>query len=80
MSTDYTIMSNTAMPYNMIKSSMSQEVICRLLMTDTRLGHSVRTGIVEKFIAKLIKSKYELNQIQGIVIAGLKGYKKKNAW
>lgn len=59
------------------KSTLSQEVVRRLLNTSTDLPSKDKQDILENFIRKLRASGYNTTQIQEIVGSGILGYNRK---
>ena len=68
---------HSATSWNQQRATLSQEVIRRLLNTSQELDHSSKTKILEDYIIKLRRSKYNTKQIRDIIQSGLVGYKTK---
>ena len=77
MGSKYCIMEKGAMPENTKNSTLSQEIIRRMMNTSELVSQGDRNQIVENFIVKMRKSGYNKDQIRNIVISGLKGYQTK---
>ena len=65
------------MPENMKISSLSQEVVRRMVNTGEMVCQADRNEILEKYISKLEISGYSKFQTSRILVAGLKGYEAK---
>ena len=79
MNSPFCILESSALPSNTKVSSLSQDVIRRMLNTCELVHQEERNEIVEKFISKLRRSGYQQEQIVDIVSSGLKGYERKLA-
>jgi hypothetical protein len=67
----------SSMPENMKISSLTQEMIRRLLNTSEDLDDRERLEVINGYTQKLINSGYGLEQTRNIIVAGLKGYERK---
>ena len=72
-----TVQQRTAMDENNKMKTLSNELTRRLLNTSESLGDTVRIEVVDKYSQKLFNSGYRKEQIQRIVMNGIKGYKRK---
>ena len=79
MNSKFCVMANGAMADNMKKSTLSQEIVRRMLNTSEEQPQDERNRIIEKFIVKMQVSGYNEKQVQDIVLAGLKGYENKKS-
>ena len=77
MSSKYCVMEKGAMPQNTKTSTLSQEIVRRMMNTSELVNQIERNQIIEKFIKKLRRSGYDEKQIRNIVESGLKGYQSK---
>ena len=55
-------------------SSLTQDLVRRLLNTSEMLPNYVRISIVDEYTKQILSSGYSFDQTKNIVIAGLKGY------
>ena len=62
------------MPENCKISTLSQDLIRRMLNTSEMVTQQERDEIVENYVTKLVVSGYSLEQIRNIIVSGLKGY------
>ena len=58
-------------------SSLSQDVVRRMLNTSEEVSQEERNDIIEMFISKLKRSGYRQDQVKEIIKAGLRGYENK---
>ena len=77
MNSPFCILEKSALPDNTKISSLSQEVVRRMLHTSELVPQEERNQVVEKFVSKLKLSGYRDDQVREIVKAGLKGYERK---
>ena len=77
MNSPFCILERSALPENTKISSLSQEVVRRMLNTSEMVRQEERNAILETFITKLRVSGYRQEQTKRIVEAGLKGYEGK---
>ena len=77
VSSNVTVQQRTAMDENNKMKTLSNELTRRLLNTSESLGDTVRIEVVDKYSQKLFNSGYRKEQIQRIVINGIKGYVRK---
>ena len=77
MNSPFCILEQSALPDNTKISSLSQDVVRRMLNTSELVPQEERNNIVEKFISKLRRSGYRKDQVKEIIKAGLKGYERK---
>ena len=77
VSSRFCLMEKSAMAENSKNSTLSQEVIRRMLNTSELLPQGERNQVLEKFISKLEISGYNRAQIKNIIMSGLKGYESK---
>ena len=77
MNSPFCILERSALPDNTKISSLSQEIIRRMLNTCEQVPQEERNNIIENFISKLKRSGYRQDQVKNIVEAGLIGYERK---
>ena len=77
MNSPFCILENSALSDSTKISSLSQEVIRRMMNTHEQVPQAERNTIIERFITKLRLSGYRKDQVENIISAGLKGYEKK---
>ena len=77
MSSKYCVMKSSAMAENSKNSTLSQDLIRRMLNTSELVPQSERNTIIENYIKKLKISGYSQEQTRSIIISGLKGYQTK---
>ena len=77
MASPFCIMEKSAMPESTTVSSLSQDLIRRMVNTCERVLQQERDRIIEEYIKKLHRSGYNKEQIWNIVESGLKGYETK---
>ena len=77
MNSPFCILEKSALPENTKLSSLSQDLIRRMLNTSERLSQQERNIVVENYVKKLTISGYRQDQVQRIVEAGLRGYQAK---
>ena len=77
MNSKYCILERSAMPEQSKISSLTQDLIRRMINTDEKVEQPKRNEIVEVFIEKLRSSGYKKCQVREIVQCGLKGYTTK---
>ena len=77
MNSPFCILEKSALPDNTKISSLSQEVVRRMLHTSELVPQEERNQILEIFTSKLKLSGYRMDQVREIVKAGLKGYERK---
>ena len=73
----YCIMEQGAMSEQMKRSTLSQEVIRRMVNTSEMVEQAERNKILEIFAEKMSRSGYSRRTVQDIMVAGLKGYETK---
>ena len=73
----FCIMEKGAMSEQMKRSTLSQEVIRRMVNTSEMVEQVERNKILEVFAEKMSRSGYSRKTIQEILVAGLKGYEAK---
>ena len=62
---------------NINRSTLTQEIIRRLMNTSEMVPQKDRNEVIEKFIEKMERSGFSKDKIKEIVIAGLLGYERK---
>ena len=67
------------MPENMRVSTLTQEVIRRMMNTSERLEQNERNEVIDVYGKKLINSGYSLEQTRKFIISGLTGYERRLA-
>ena len=73
---DMFIHRRSAIPESTRRSTMKQELICRLTNTSEMGSNEVRVGIIDKYAQKLINSEYSLEHTREFIVGGSKGYEK----
>ena len=79
MASVYCIMETSALSETTKISSLSQDLIRRMLNTSERVPQEERDRIIEVYTSKLYRSGYKKQQVREIIEAGLKGYETKLA-
>ena len=77
VSSPFCIMEKSAMAENTKISSLSQDLVRRMLNTSEMVSQVHRNDIIEKYAKKLERSGYSKVQRRRIIEAGLKGYQAK---
>ena len=77
MSSPFSICESSAMPYEMKRSSLSQELLRRMMNMDKLTTQQEMDKTINEFSRKLIKSGFNLSQVREILVSGLKGYENK---
>ena len=77
MSSNQVVQLESALPENSKISSLSMEVVRRLLNTSEAVDNVSRLSIIDKFAQKLTNSGYKVEQTRKIILNGLKCYQKK---
>ena len=71
MKSPFCILEQSALPDNTKISSLSQDVVRRMLNISDQVPQEERNSITEIFISKLIRSGYRQDQVQEMIKAGL---------
>ena len=66
----------SAMPESTRRATLNQELIRRMVNTSEMVDMSKRIEIIDKYVTKLINSKYTLEQTRSTLIGGLKGFER----
>ena len=77
MNSPFCILEKSALPESTKFSSLSQDLIRRMLHTSEIVSQQERNIIIEKYVNKLTISGYRQDQVKKIVEAGLRGYQAK---
>ena len=77
MKTPYCIMEQSAMAIKSKITTLSQDLIRRMLNTGDSISQCERDKVVEQFITRLKVSGYSDKQVREIIESGLKGYESK---
>ena len=77
MNSPFCILEKSALPENTKFSSLSQDLVRRMLNTSERISQQERNNVIENFVKKLTISGYRKDQVKNIVEAGLRGYQNK---
>ena len=77
MKTPYCIMEQSAMAIKSKITTLSQDLIRRMLNTGDSISQSERNEVVEQFVKRLKISGYGDKQVKDIIESGLKGYESK---
>ena len=77
VSSNVTVQQKTAMDENNKMKTLSNELTRRLLNTSESLGDTVGIQVVDSYSQKLMNSGYRKEQIQKIIINGIKCYERK---
>ena len=64
------------MPENMRVSTLTQEVIRRMMNTSEKIEQAERNGVVDTYGRKLVNSGYSLEQARKFIISGLTRYER----
>ena len=73
----FCVMERTAMSENSKTSTLSQDLIRRMMNTSELVDQQERNATIEKYIDKLKVSGYSEIQVKNIIESGLKGYETK---
>ena len=79
MASSMVIQRRSAMPENMRVSTLTQEVIRRMMNTSEKLEQSERNEVIDVYGKKLVNSGYSLDQSRKFIISGLTGYERRLA-
>ena len=79
MASSMVIQRRSAMPENMRVSTLTQEVIRRMMNTSERLDQEERNDVIDTYARKLVNSGYSLEQSRKFIISGLTGYERRLA-
>ena len=74
MSSNQVIHRDSALPENMKISSLTAEVLRRMMNVSELLPDSERVAVLDRFAQKMANSGYGLLTIRRVIVAGLKGY------
>ena len=74
MSSNQVLHRESALPENMKISSLTAEVMRRMMNVSELLPDSERVAVLDNFGQKMANSGYKLVTIRRVMIAGLKGY------
>ena len=77
LNTPYCVMRSSAMSASSKISTLSQDLIRRMMNCSETVPQSERDGIVNDYIDRLMVSGYEKDQVREIVESGLLGYERK---
>ena len=77
VSSNVCIQKNSAMDQNSKMKILANDLIRRLLNTSEAMGIEERIKIVDQYSQKLINSGYGVDQVQKIIINGIKGYERR---
>ena len=77
MKTPFCVMKDSAMSEKSKISILSNDLIRRMLSCSETIPDTERNEIIDKFIDRLLVSKYSSNQITEIIESGLTGYQRK---
>ena len=74
MASSMVIQKRSAMPENMRVSTLTQEVIRRMMNTSEKIVQDERNEVVDTYAKKLVNSGYSLEQSRKFIVSGLTGY------
>ena len=77
MNSQFCILEKSAMDYQTKFSILSQDLVRRLLNTKETIAQPKKDEIIDKYTNKLFDSGYNVAQVRQVVIAGIRGYKRK---
>ena len=77
MNSKYCILEKSAMDYQSKFSILSQDLVRRLLNTKDTIVQSRKDEIVDDYTEKLFNSGYNIAQVRQIIVAGIRGYRRK---
>ena len=77
MASPFSVMERSALPENTKISTLTQDLVRRMLNTSELISQGERNLVIENYIIKLTRSGYSKVQFKRIVISGLKGYENK---
>ena len=76
MSKKTAIMRNSAMSESIKMSSLTQDMVRRMLHVSLLVSMDERIKVIDDFHDKLLRSGYSWSQCREIIVAGLQGYEK----
>ena len=75
MANNMTIQNGTALPRNIVFSSLRQEMIRRMLNCEQSLDWDERLSIIEEYVQVLVNSGHRYKFIKSVILQGLTRYK-----